>query len=196
MERRLLRRVLLEPSGSGKTKISARMTISARIAVALKKVSAKARMSLPGCFSPDTAPETFSLNIVELFHSAFSELSRRHTWGSRSSWRRIPRLLAHLGPGSREILVGHLSQQEGVARSQFVELELLLLFARELEGALRVLYPPSSDTNSDTTTLLMMTSLASFPLYIPTTNVRPRNRHNPTMPHSEMRDLVGHTESG
>jgi hypothetical protein len=61
MERRLPRRVLLEPSGSGKTKISARMTISARIAVALKKVSAKARVSLPGCcFSPDTAPETFS----------------------------------------------------------------------------------------------------------------------------------------
>ena len=39
-----------------------------------------------------------------------------------------------------ETFVGHPSQQEGVARSQFVEFELLLFLARELEGPAGILH--------------------------------------------------------
>src|SRR5215212_5757818 len=63
-------------------------------------------------------------------------------------------VLHHVGPGSRETLVGLSAQKEGVGGGQLVELELLLFFATDGDSQLGSSITPSSDTNSDTITFL------------------------------------------
>jgi hypothetical protein len=51
-------------------------------------------------------------------------------------------VLHHVGPGSREALVGLSAQKEGVGGGQLVELELLLFFAPEWGFPARVFHHP------------------------------------------------------
>src|SRR5215212_11247977 len=67
-------------------------------------------------------------------------------------------VLHHVGPGSRETLVGLSAQKEGVGGGQLVELELLLFFATDGDSQLGSSITPSSDTNSDTITFLTAAS--------------------------------------
>jgi hypothetical protein len=90
----------------------------------------------------------------------------------------IARFLLHLGLRGGESFVRHPSQEEGFGLGQLVELEPVPLRSERNDQPPRSNPPappgssmtPSSDTNSETITLLTVTSLESFSPYILTTN--------------------------
>src|SRR6266581_3747695 len=71
---------------------------------------------------------------------------------------RITRLIHHRRPGLCETLVGHSSQQEGVARNSSLNLNLpISSFQNGKDHLPGSSATPSRVTNSDTTSFLMLT---------------------------------------